>query len=242
MNERKIRLSKIWLIFNTRIHWEGRTRMNNKIHSPLYKKWWVWVVAAIIILMIAVPNEDDKNEQHKQTKQAYVEETVKKKEERNEEEPNQEAKPVTEDEFNEYAKNIRGGPFIKSISLIDNKGMIEYYGSYEEFKAAKPNSLLNKEDYTSYFDTGDAIEKLLVSEPVRLLSQFPSLEAISIHLPYDGKTYSIELKRQEVNEYLGFNVEKLSVSDGSWNEKFVDPIVYDERNREKFIDTFVKVR
>lgn len=216
--------------------------MNNKIHSPLYKKWWMWVAAAIIILMIAVPDEDDKKEQHKQTKQAQMEETGEKKEERNEEEPNQETKPITEDVFKEYAKNLRGGPFIKSISLKDNKGIIEYFGSYEEFKAAKQNSPLKKEDYASYFDTADAIDKLLVSEPVRLLRQFPSLEAVSMYLPYEGKTYSIKLKRQEVNEYLGFKVEKLSTSDGSWNEKFVDPIVYDERNREKFLDAFLKIR
>ena len=49
------------------------------------------------------------------------------------------------------------------------------------------------------------------------------------------------LNLQEVNEYLGFKVEELSTSDNSWVEKFVNPIVYVDSERQEFIGTFVKV-
>ena len=61
-------------------------------------------------------------------------------------------------------------------------------------------------------------------------------------LPYGGKTYSIDLDRKEVNDYLGFKVEELSIEDKSWHEKFSNPILYDEGKRKEFFDKFVEVK
>lgn len=109
-------------------------------------------------------------------------------------------------------------------------------------KQANPDSPLTEDDYKGYFDTGDAIEKILVGENVRLLRQFPDLTATSMVLPYGGQTYSIDLDRQAVNEYLGFKVEELSLEDKSWHEKFSNPYIYDDTNRKQFFDKFVEVK
>lgn len=193
-----------------------------KAKKPFYKKWWVWVLAVIILFVIFGGGEDE-SEVAEQSEQETV-------------------KAVSQEEFESYASNITGKTFIKSISVTDNKGNIEFYSSFEEYKTDNPDSQLSEEDYKEYFETGDAVEKILVKENVRILRQFPNLTSTSMILPYNGKIYSIDLNREEVNEYLGFKVEELSTSDGSWNEKFNDPIVYDDTNRKKFFDKFVKVQ
>lgn len=202
------------------------------IKKPIYKKWWVWVIVVIILFAIFIGG-DDETEVGEQPEKETVTPS---------EPATEEVKVVTQEEFEAYAQNITGGTFIKTISITDNKGSIKYYGSYEEYKQGNPDNLLKEEDYKNYFETGDAVEKILVSENVRLLRQFPDLTATSMVLPYDGKKYSIDLDRQEVNEYLGLKVEELISSDGSWNEKFNHPVVYDDTNRKKFFDTFVKVQ
>jgi Tfp pilus assembly protein PilW len=149
--------------------------------------------------------------------------------------------PTDKAQFELYAHNLTGGTFIKEVKLDNEKAMIEYVKNWSEYKDMNPESKLKKSDYRDYFSTGDKIEKILVEESVRLLRQFPALKEVSIKLPYNGKTHSIELSREEANEYLGFKVEELSVDDGTWKDKFVDPIVYKEKEREKFVDKFVNV-
>ncbi len=150
--------------------------------------------------------------------------------------------PTNETLFEAYAKNLTGGPFIKTVKLKDEKATIKYVKSYKEYKKLKPNSSLKESDYQDYFSTVDKIDKILVGESVRLLRQFPALKQVSIQLPFNGKTYSIKVERKQVNDYLGFKVEELRVDDGSWNNKFINPIVYQEEEREKFIDRFGNVK
>ncbi|MNW60916.1 hypothetical protein D3C74_389420 [compost metagenome] len=148
-------------------------------------------------------------------------------------------KSVDQTAFKEYAYNITGRTFIKSISVKDNKGSIDFYGTYSDYKKGNPSSLIKKEEYEDYFSTKD-IQKILVGESARLLRQFPDLNAISIVLPFDGKTYSIDLDRSSLDDFLGYKIESLSTEDKSWNDKFSDPYIYDKSNRQKFFDTFVK--
>ncbi|KOO42687.1 hypothetical protein AMD01_16200 [Priestia koreensis] len=220
------------LVDNLRGHYIMAKKEN--VNKPFYKKWWVWVIAAIVLFPIVGGGGEEET-----TEKA----TTDVKEEQPKEEKKEELKAVDQEAFKSYASNITGGTFIKNISVTDNKGLVEYYGSFEEYKQANPNSNLTETDYKGYFETGDAIEKILVSENTRLLRQFPELTATSMALPYGGKTYSIDLERKEVNEYLGFKVEELTPgADGSWNKDFNDPIVYDDANRKKFFGKFVEVK
>ncbi|KXY43327.1 hypothetical protein AT257_06555 [Bacillus cereus] len=145
-------------------------------------------------------------------------------------------------EFTSYAQNIRGGNFIKDMKLNNKEAEITFHDSFASYKSAKPDSNVTEELYKQYFSTGDAIEKMFVSEPARLLKQFPDLNTVKMTLPFDGKTYSTSLDRNSLNSYLGFKIEDLKVEDKSWVKKFNDPYVYDKAKRKAFFTKFVTVQ
>ncbi|MCU5631248.1 hypothetical protein OCB76_08955 [Bacillus cereus] len=145
-------------------------------------------------------------------------------------------------DFISYAQNIRGGNFIKDMKLNNKEAEITFHDSFASYKSTKPDSNVTEEQYKQYFSTGDAIEKIFVSEPSRLLRQFPDLDTVKMTLPFDGKTYSISLGRNSLNTYLGFKIEDLKVEDKSWVKKFNDPYVYDKTKRTTFFKKFVTVQ
>ncbi|MDQ0047659.1 hypothetical protein J2T18_001942 [Paenibacillus polymyxa] len=149
--------------------------------------------------------------------------------------------PADETVFKEYISYATGNPFIKSVSIKDNNVLILYYGSYSDYKEDKPDSLVKNEDYSNHLGTENAIQKILVGESARLLRQFHDLNAVSMILPFDGKTYSMDVDRNSLNKFLGYKIESLSIKDGTWNDKFSDLYIYDKSNRQKFFDTFVKI-
>ncbi|MEB8730721.1 hypothetical protein P4G91_06350 [Bacillus cereus] len=145
-------------------------------------------------------------------------------------------------EFISYAQNIRGGNFIKDMKLNNKEAEITFYDSFTSYKSTKPDSNVTEEQYKQYFSTGDAIEKMFVSEPARLLRQFPDLNTVKMTLPFDGKTYTTSLDRNSLNTYLGFKIEDLKVEDKSWVKKFNDPYVYDKTKRKAFFNKFITVQ
>ncbi|UYX50603.1 hypothetical protein M3Y14_18830 [Bacillus thuringiensis] len=145
-------------------------------------------------------------------------------------------------DFISYAQNIRGGNFIKDMKLNNKEAEITFHDSFASYKSTKPDSNVTEEQYKQYFSTGDAIEKMFVSEPARLLRQFPDLNTVKITLPFDGKTYSTNLDRNSLNTYLGFKIEDLKVEDKSWVKKFNDPYVYNKTKRKAFFTKFVTVQ
>uniref|UniRef100_UPI001F55D8B9 hypothetical protein n=1 Tax=Bacillus cereus group sp. BfR-BA-01309 TaxID=2920286 RepID=UPI001F55D8B9 len=145
-------------------------------------------------------------------------------------------------EFISYAQNIRGGNFIKDMKLNNKEAEITFHDSFASYKSTKPDSNVTEEQYKQYFSTGDAIEKMFVSEPARLLRQFPDLNTVKMTLPFDGKTYTTSLERNGLNTYLGFKIEDLKVEDKSWVKKFNDPYVYDKTKRKAFFKKFVTVQ
>ncbi|UNK35274.1 hypothetical protein MNO09_10760 [Bacillus sp. N5-665] len=145
-------------------------------------------------------------------------------------------------EFTSYAQNIRGGNFIKDMKLDNKDAEITFHDSFASYKSAKPDSNVTEEQYKQYFSTGDAIEKMFVSEPARLLRQFPDLNAVKMTLPFEGKTYNINLDRRSLNSHLEFKIEDLKVEDKSWVKKFNDPYVYNKAKRKAFFTKFVIVQ
>lgn len=148
---------------------------------------------------------------------------------------------VNEIQFMNYARNITGSAFIKNISLADNYSVINFYSSFYEYKNNNHNSLITKKAYKEYFKIDKKIEKIFVIENVRLLRQFPTLFGAKMTLQFDGKTYSIDIDRASLNEYLGFKVEDLKKEDDSWTVGFVNPIGYDDKKRKEFMNKFGKV-
>ena len=178
-------------------------------------------------------------EKQKAKEQKEAEEKQKAEEKKLAEEQKAEEK---QKEFTSYAQNIRGGNFIKDMKLNNKEAEITFHDSFASYKSAKPDSNVTEELYKQYFSTGDAIEKMFVSEPARLLKQFPDLNTVKMTLPFNGKTYSTSLDRNSLNSYLGFKIEDLKVEDKSWVKKFNDPYVYDKAKRKAFFTKFVTVQ
>lgn len=181
-------------------------------------------------------------EKQKQEEEKKLEEQKKQEEKQKREEENKIAEQKKQAAFSAYTQNIKGGTFIKDIKLTNNEAEITYFDSYTSYKSQKPDSPVKEDSYKQYFATGDAIEKMFVSEPARLLRQFPDVNAVKMTLPYDGKTYSINLDRKSLNKYIGFKIESLQPEDQSWQKKFNDSYVYDKTKREKFFKNFVTVQ
>ncbi|WP_394223536.1 hypothetical protein [Priestia aryabhattai] len=178
------------------------------------------------------PKEDTTNTELK--------ETTAKTEEPKEE---KEAPTVDESQFNMYAGSLTGGTFITTTELQDgNKAVVKYADSFATYKAENLNSRITEDDYKMYFEGGDAIQKIMVGEPARLLKQFEGLESVSLTLPFEGKTYSTEITREELNNYLGFKIESLGEDSDAWRSKFSDEYIYNEAKRNEMFNKFVTVR
>ncbi|MFF1992822.1 hypothetical protein ACFVWC_16400 [Bacillus mycoides] len=149
---------------------------------------------------------------------------------------------VTQEAFASYANNIKGGTFIKDLKLNNTEAEVTFYDSFATYKAANADSTTTEEQYKQYFLTGGAIEKIFVSEPARLLRQFPGLNAIKMTLPFEGKTYSMNLDRDSLNTYIGLKIEDLKTEDQSWQKKFNNPYVYNKAKRAEFFKKFVTVQ
>lgn len=142
-----------------------------------------------------------------------------------------------ENEVIANAEIMTGGTFIKSVSLVDNVAVIDFYDNFDAYKAANPDSNVTEEDYKLYFETSDTIDRILVTESVRLLRKTPALSGVKTTLPFEGKLYTIDLNRNSLTEYLGFDVGELA-ENKDWNEKFMVPYGDDDTNRKKLFNQF----
>ncbi|MCU4771701.1 hypothetical protein OB977_00815 [Bacillus cereus] len=198
-------------------------------------------ILAIIFLIIAVSTYKPQ-EKREATSTENVKTTANNKNNETTQQEQPKQVEISEDAFVAYAQNIKGNAFIKDMKLNAKEAEITFHDSFSAFKSAKPDSNVTEEQYKQYFSTGDAIEKMLVSEPARLLRQFPDLNAVKMTVPFEGKTYSINLDRKSLNTYLGFKIEDLKVEDKSWVKKFNDPYVYDKTKRKAFFKKFIVVQ
>ncbi len=137
------------------------------------------------------------------------------------------------------ASRLRGGGSVKEVLLIEDKAIITYVKNYSEYKKLNPKSNLTKKDINGYWDTGEAIEKALVDGSVRLMKKLDFLNEVEIILPYKSKTYSIDVEKEKLERYLGTNFAVITLS---WNEKFSNPYVYDDKGRKTFFKDFGKVK
>jgi len=143
--------------------------------------------------------------------------------------------------FEAYATNLTGGTFIQTTDLVEgSRAVIKYVDSFDQYTTNKPNSSVTEDSYNSYFSSGDAIEKIMVGEPARLLKEFDGLESVSLTLPFRGKTYTTDITKEELNDYLGFNIDELN--DDTWRINFSDKYIYNQTERNAAFRRFVRVQ
>ncbi|WP_411347500.1 hypothetical protein [Paenibacillus sp. WLX2291] len=145
-----------------------------------------------------------------------------------------------------YAGMLRGSPFIKDVNVGKNDISIAYFSSFKQYKAANPQSQATQSIYDDYFSTGDIIKKILMEESTRLLKEFPAANEIKMTVPFNGETYSIDLKEDEAKKfYGGVDFDTLKTSDPSdgnsqWRVQISDKY-FNDADRKRFVDEFLKV-
>lgn len=192
-----------------------------------------FIVAGLSLgLLAGCGSTEDKTEakdKNVQKQEAKKEDTTKKK-------------VVSKEDFVVYTKSIKGVNFIKEAKLHNNKAEITFYESFAAYKAAHADSTTTEEQYKQEFSGEGTIEKMFVEESARILRRFHALNSINITLPFEGKTYNVNLSRDSLNAHLGFDIESIKVADKSWENKFVKPYVNDKTKRDEYFKKFVKVQ
>lgn len=140
---------------------------------------------------------------------------------------------------------ITGKTFVKSSVFADELKtlFIHFYNSYEEFLDENQDTLITKDQYLSYFGTFDKIEKWIVLEPTRIFREFIDVDNIEVTLAFEGKVYHATINRNDLNNYLGFDVTVLSPDNTSWKSQFSDVYGYGLKNekRKEMFEKFTKV-
>ena len=144
-----------------------------------------------------------------------------------------------QDRLETEASRLRGGGQIKSIKLDSSKAIIDYVGSYAEYKKLNPNSGLTESDLNSYWDTGDAIKKALNDGAVRLMRKLDFIEQVEITLPRNGKEYKIDVSKSDLENFTRQDFESIK---NNWDASFSDPYVYNEAGRNQFFSKFGSIK
>lgn len=136
------------------------------------------------------------------------------------------------------SSRLKGGGQIKHVELKDKRAVIEYVKNYKEYKKIQPQSSLTKSDIDNYWNTANALEKVLVDAPVRLMKKVDYIDEVKLIVYRRSKRYTSTVNKKELEKFIGKSFDVIKIS---WNHNFIDPYVYTEKGRDKFISKFVKV-
>lgn len=168
-----------------------------------------------------------------QNSQKIVEDT--KEAEAVENNENSENEKLSKLEF--YAKRLKESGSIKSVELNNEKAIISYVKDYQEYKEKNPQSTLTEEYLENYWSSGNAIKKMLCEGPAKIMTKIDYVNHVKIVLPFQGKIYSINVSRSELEEFTGFTLDEI---ESDWDKKYLDPYVYSAKGRTELFGKFGK--
>lgn len=126
-------------------------------------------------------------------------------------------------EFKEKAERIFSSSIIYSIKDNDGAGEII-------FKTPK--------NMPSYFVEGDKVNKVFAIESARLFKDLPTLERLKLQIPANGKAYSMNISRQEIEKFYDTDLKAIGENPDIWREEFIKR--YDNKeSRAEFASVFV---
>jgi len=124
-------------------------------------------------------------------------------------------------ELKDYLELIDGSTFIHEYKINNDSVSILY-----SVKSIESKENLTKKDFDDYFLTGDKIDKILVSVPLRLFNNYSYLKTIEIKIEAD-KNYNINLNKDDVIKLIG-----------EINKENIDKYTYDKNLRKEFLNNF----
>lgn len=135
------------------------------------------------------------------------------------------------------ASRLRAGGRVKAL-LYEKIAEIEYIENYNEYKKLQPQSTLTEEQLKSYWESGDAILKAINDGGVRLMMKIDEIDEVRIKIPYKENIYSICVKREEVESFLGYKFDEIR---DKWDDTFSNKYVYSKEGRKEFFSKFGKI-
>lgn len=132
-------------------------------------------------------------------------------------------------------ERTQGGSFATDVKLEGDKAVIQTLYNFKDYKKAHPNSNLDAATYYDYFTTEKSFKKSINRMPVHLLRKLPFVNSVSYQIFAKHEQYKIDLNRDQFIKYFGGSPESF---ENDYVKKIIDPIVYDEKGREKFFKTF----
>ncbi|PIE92720.1 hypothetical protein CO726_25065 [Bacillus fungorum] len=133
----------------------------------------------------------------------------------------------------EYLNVLTGSTFIKIAEVHGNQVVLETYSSYDEYKINNSDSLITENSYEIYYSTGDAIEKILAGEPVRILRSYPQINEVLYTIRFREVSYTINITRDALDEFLGFNIIDLNGSKELWRNRYVNVYLSGLKNKKR---------
>ncbi|MDC0761715.1 hypothetical protein POF51_13495 [Brevibacillus sp. AG] len=140
--------------------------------------------------------------------------------------------------FKEYAPNLKGGQFITEAEIVNQDEAVITYADFATLKKTKPETGMTEADAKNYWESGDAINKALMEEPIRLLKEFPELQKVKVTLNH-GKKYTTEVDRATIEDYLKVNLVETKTDKDKWRNEIVNKF-FTKEERAKYIEKFVK--
>lgn len=152
------------------------------------------------------------------------------------EDPSEEIVNDTLSELELEASRLRGGVFVKEVTLNESRVDIIYTGDLQEYKTLiNPQSQMTQTELEEYWETNNAIEKMLVDSPVRMMKKFDFIDTVCVIFPYKGTVYSVTTDTNSLENFLELD---FSTIQEDWTDSFVDPYVYHPVGRTLFLKKF----
>lgn len=143
--------------------------------------------------------------------------------------------------FAKALTKIKGAAYVKIHRCTSGKGTVQFFANFAEYKTQNPTTTMTETQYDEYFSKDDNISKILINESVRLLVKLDFLDKITFQLPFDGKVYNMTIGRKTAEEYFDLDLVELKIDKDLWRDEFVGKYVYNQKERQRFMNTFVKV-
>ncbi|WP_059040600.1 hypothetical protein [Paenibacillus rubinfantis] len=87
------------------------------------------------------------------------------------------------------------------------------------------------------------MNKALMEESTRLFREFPALASVQVSLPFQGKTYYVDVTKQEIEDYFDVNFADLHEDEtlDKWKSEVAEQY-FTEEERGKYAEKFIKVQ
>ncbi len=131
--------------------------------------------------------------------------------------------------------------FIKQIRYVNQQGTLIFYKDYKEY--IKHNEMhldYTEEEYLQYFKNEEQFDKIIVTEPVRLLMKLSFINQINLEIYSQTRNIILAIDRDKVEEYLDIDLEEMNIDKEIWRDSFQGMHVFDSKGREAFLDKFTK--